>query len=127
VTTPELAPAGPACTLCGAPAVVHWQRRLTHDEVAVEQAIEQGRRNAADFLADPQQPPMPWPPLPDCADWTRIVHRCMVHAITKDAAALVHQATCTAPGADLPGCDCVPEAAAKAGPEPAAAELPAGW
>lgn len=127
MTTEPDAPIGPACTLCGGVAVVHWQRRLTPDEVAVEQAIEQGRRNAADFLADSQKPLPPWPPLPDCADWTRIVHGCWDHALTRDDRALIHQAGCTAPGDDLPGCDCVPEVVAKAEPEPVAAELPAGW
>jgi len=127
VTTEPVAPDGPACTLCGAPAVVHWQRRLTPTEVGAAQAIEQDRRDQADLLADPQKPPALWPPLPDCADWTRIVHGCMVHAISRDAAALVHQATCTAPGVGLPGCDCEPEAAPADEPEPVAAELPAGW
>lgn len=127
MTTESDAPTGPACTLCGAPAVVHWQRRLTPDEVAAEQAIEQGRRDEADLLADPQKPLPPWPALPHCADWTRIVHGCKDHAISRDAAALVHQATCAAPGADLPGCDCEPEVVAEAQPEPVAAELPAGW
>jgi hypothetical protein len=128
MTTEPEAPEKPPCTLCGAPAVVHWQRRLTPAEVAIEQAKEQARRDEADLLADKQKPPTLWPPLPDCADFTRIVHGCLHHAIGRDAAALVHQATCTAPNADhLPGCDCEPEAPPKAQPEPVAAELPDGW
>lgn len=127
MTTEPEAPTGPACTLCGALAVVHWQRRLTPTEATAEQAREQARRDEADLLADPQQPPALWPPLPTCADWTRIVHGCRDHAIGRDAAALVHQASCTAPGAELPGCDCEPEAAPKDEPEPVAAELPDGW
>lgn len=127
MTTEPASPDGPACTNCGGPAVVHWQRRLNPTEVAAAQAIEQGRRDQADLLADPQKPPALWPPLPTCDDWTNIVHSCWDHALIRDDRALIHQAACTAPGAELPGCDCTPETAAKAEPGPAAVELPDGW
>lgn len=131
MTQPDISqapPAGPACTLCGGPAVVHWQRRLTADEVGDEQAKEQARREQVLALADPDKPLPEFGPLPDCADYTRAVHGCLRHAITLDAASLVHQGACTAPAeADLPGCDCTPEAAPGADPEPPAQELPPGW
>lgn len=131
VTQPDIAPTpvqGPACTLCGGPAVVHWQRRLTADEVAVEQAKEQARRDEITRLADPDKPAPVFPPLPDCADYTRAVHACYGHAITPQAGALIHQAACTAPTeADLPGCDCTPEPAPAGDSEPPAIELPPGW
>lgn len=125
---PTPAPQGPACGLCGGPAVVHWQRRLTADEVAGEQAKEQARRDQAVLLADPDKPLPEFPPLPDCADYTRIVHGCTHHAITRDAASLIHQGACTAPAAaDLPGCDCTPEAPPAPTPDPESAPLPDGW
>lgn len=131
MTQPDIAPTpaqGPACTLCGGPAVVHWQRRLTADEVAVEQAKEQARRDEITRLADPQQPPPEFGPLPDCADYTAAVHGCIGHAITLNAASLVHQGTCTAPTeADLPGCNCTPEKAPQPDPDPEPVQLPAGW
>lgn len=127
---PDIAPpidGGPTCSLCGGTAVVHWQRRLTSDEVAAAQAIEQARRDEAVILADPQLPPPVFGPLPTCADWTRTVHGCIRHYITMDAAVLVHQAACTAPAeADLPGCNCTPEAAVP-DPEPEPAPMPPGW
>lgn len=123
-----VAPGGPACGLCGDPAVVHWQRRLTPDEVAAAQQLEQERRDEAAPLADPQLPPPDFGPLPDCADWTRIVHGCTQHAIGLDAATLIHRAGCTAPdAADLPGCNCTPEPAPEPPAEPEPAPLPAGW
>lgn len=123
-----VAPTGPVCTACGDTAVVHWQRRLTPAEIAVEQAKEQSRRDEAVLLADPALPPPEFGPLPDCTDWTHIVHGCLAHYITRDAAARIHQAACTAPNpAHTPGCDCTPEPLPPAPPEPPAAELPPGW
>lgn len=119
---------GPACALCGEAAVVHWQRRLTPTEIEVEQAIEQGRRDAALLLADPDRPPPDFGPLPDCLDFTRLVHACYNHAIHGDTAALIHQASCTAPAAgDLPGCNCTPETAPAPQPDPEPVALPPGW
>lgn len=120
----------PACTLCGEPAVVHWQRRLTPDEIAAEQTKEQTRRAWLTDLADPQQPPPQFGPLPDCADWTTVVYACHPHAIHggDNAAARIHQGACTAPDAgDLPGCNCEPEPLPEPEPEPVAAVLPPGW
>lgn len=132
LTSPEPAPMpvmtpGPACTLCGALALVHWQRRLTDHELAAEQALETSRRDTAALLADPQQP-RPGPvPLPAADDMTRLVHACGPHAITLEGAALIHASSCTAPNESfLPGCDCTPEVRPK---EPVEAEtaLPAHW
>jgi hypothetical protein len=107
---------------------VNWQRRLTPDEITGQQAIEQARRDQVLLLADPQQPAPVFPPLPDCADYTRIVHGCADHAIARDAAALTHRAACTAPAvANLPDCDCTPEAAPESDPQPEAVTPPAGW
>jgi hypothetical protein len=124
MTTPT--PTGPVCALCGAPAVVNWQRRLTDGELDAHLALEQEKRDGRMLLADPQATP-DFGPLPQADDCTRPVYACGPHAIAMDAAALVHQATCTAPNPDhLPGCGCTPEPA----PQPAEAEpsrLPAHW
>jgi len=121
-------PAVPPCAACGDTAVVSWQRRLTDDELADHIGIERERREQALLLADPQLPPPAFPPLPTGDDDTRPVYSCGPHAITMDAAALVHAASCTAPNqADLPGCDCTPEPApapAEGNPGPA---LPDHW
>lgn len=135
MTEPDAVPAPgaaapPQCALCGAAAVVHWLRRLTPDEIAAEQAKEQARRDEATLLADPQQPAPVFGPLPDCLDYTRAVHGCMSHAITADAAAHIHQATCRAPSeGDLPHCNCTPEQPPQgdAGPGSDALLLPPGW
>lgn len=128
VPTPAVVPVGPECALCGEAAIVNWQRRLTPAEIAEAQAAERERRDQALLLADPQLPPPDFGPLPDCADWTRAVYACAAHGITLDAAALVHQATCTAPQpADLPGCDCTPETRPDSPPDPPPPELPTGW
>lgn len=119
-----------ACALCGDTARVHWQRRLTPDEVAAEQAKEQARRDLVTKLADPQLSPPEFGPLPDCADWTHIVPACHAHAIHghDNAAARIHQGTCTAPDpADLPGCNCEPEPLPEPEPEPGPVALPPGW
>lgn len=126
-SAPTPLPTGPTCAACGDAAVVNWRRRLTDDELAAHIAAEQERRDQALLLADPQQPPPVFPPLPDGSDDTRTVYACGPHAIHMDAAALIHQGSCTAPNPDhLPGCDCTPEAL----PEPADEEpsrLPAHW
>lgn len=115
------APAGPACTACSAPAVVHWQRRLNTDEITTQQAIEQDRRRAAALDADPAKPAPVLPPMPDFLDATTPVYGCMQHSISLDAASRTHQATCTAP----PACTCTPEAPPQNETAPIA--LPAGW
>jgi hypothetical protein len=127
---PAPTPPGPTCAACGGRALVNWQRRLTDTELAAHQAAEQERRDQLVQLADPQQPAPVFGPLPQAEDCTRIVHACGPHAITRDAAALVHQKTCTAPNPEhLPECDCTPEqlptvAAAENEPGP---ELPDHW
>lgn len=119
---------GPACVACGETAIVHWLRRLTDDELAEHIRIEQERREQALLLADPQLPAPVFPPLPTGEGFTRTVYSCGPHAITMDAAALVHASSCTAPNeADLPGCDCTPEPPPEAPIEPAAAPLPDHW
>ena len=114
---------GPACAACGAAAVVHWQRRLTADEIAQQQAIEQERRREIALLADPDQPPPLFPPMPDYLDAATVVYSCAQHSISLDAASLTHQATCSAP----PACDCTPEAVPDPEPDPDPVILPAGW
>jgi hypothetical protein len=128
----EPTPDGPTCTAtgCTEPALVHWQRRLTPDEISDEQAKEQARRDRLTELADKQMPPPDFGPMPDCLDWTRAVYACMSHAIDGQdgAGARIHQATCTAPNpSDLPGCNCTPEQPPQAVPEPATPQLPPGW
>lgn len=122
-------PTGPTCAACGDEAVVHWRRRLTDDELAVHVRLEQERRDQALLLADPQLPAPVFPPLPTGEDDTRTIYTCGPHAITMDAAALIHQSSCTAPNdADLPGCDCTPEAhAADPTEDEAPSRLPAHW
>ncbi|WP_052390409.1 hypothetical protein [Streptomyces sp. NRRL B-24484] len=62
---------------------------------------------------------------------TDAVYACGPHAITLDAAALVHQADCPAPDpAVLPECGCSPEPAPPPTPVPGAeptTALPTGW
>lgn len=123
---------GPTCSAatCTDPAVVHWQRRLTPDEITQEQAREQDRRDRLTALADPQLPPPDFGPMPDCLDWTHAVYACMTHAIngSNNAGARIHEATCTAPDpADLPGCNCTPEPLPQPNPDPPAPQLPSGW
>jgi hypothetical protein len=129
VTVPVPAPTGPACALCGAEAVVNWQRRLTDGELTAHVALEQEKRDERLLLADPQQPAPDYGPPPTAADCTAPVYACGLHAIAMDAAALVHAKGCTAPAkADLPGCDCTPEPAPA--PQLAKAEpsrLPEHW
>lgn len=123
------APTGPDCALCDTEALVHWLRRLTDAELAAHIALAQENRDQRLLLADPQLPPPTFGPLPTAADCTRPVYSCGPHAVTMDAAALVHQGTCTAPAeADLPGCNCTPESPPQ--PQPAEDEpsrLPEHW
>ncbi|WP_083975040.1 hypothetical protein [Kitasatospora mediocidica] len=61
---------------------------------------------------------------------TVAVFACAAHGITRDLAAHIHAATCTAPAAaHLPGCDCTPEplAAGPAFATPTPTALPPGW
>ncbi|MEE4546763.1 hypothetical protein V2S66_32965 [Streptomyces sp. V4-01] len=126
-------PIGPACGTCGDPAVVHWQRRLTPDEITDEQAKEQARRSEVltahdQLVASVKDSPTPVPlparpefgPLSDHADSTNVVHACAKHAIDRDTAARIHQAGCT-------GCDCTPEPLPETDTEPEQPELPPGW
>jgi len=122
-------PGGPVCGACGEAAVVNWRRRLTGDELAEHVRLEQERREQALLLADSQLPSPTFPPLPDGTGDTRSVYACGRHAITMDGAALIHAAGCTAPNeVGEHGCDCTPEPAPKATPEPEAAlALPDHW
>lgn len=126
-TQPE--PGGPYCATCPDRAVVNWRRRPTDDELAEVIAAEQSRRDQVLLLADPQLPTPEFGPLPTADGMTRTVYACGPHAITMDAATLIHQSSCTAPNeADLPGCDCTPEAPPQ-GPaeEQPASTLPEHW
>lgn len=126
-TPPE--PSGPFCATCPDKAVVNWQRRPTDVELADVVAAEQSRREQLLLLADPQLPAPEFGPLPTADGMTRTVYACGSHAITMDAAARIHASTCTAPNdADLPGCDCTPEAPPQ-NPveEPPASTLPEHW
>ncbi|MFE9372261.1 hypothetical protein ACFYM2_21175 [Streptomyces sp. NPDC006711] len=120
--TPDIQPAGPPCTRCGAPAVVHWGRRLTDDEFVAYVALEQERRDRTTLLADPQLPAPVFGPMPTPADCIRTIYGCADHAIGLDAASLVHAKTCTAPP-----CTCTPEPTPAPEPEPAPPPLPASW
>lgn len=123
-------PLGPLCSACQAPAVVHWQRRPTDDEMDELLLAEHERREDVRLHADRQLPPPVFPPMPTAAETTRVVHACGVHAITIEAAALIHASACTAPNeADLPSCDCTPEPwpAAPAVEEEQIWELPGHW
>lgn len=127
MTTPTPTP-GPLCAACGAPAIAQWQRRLTDTEFAAYVALEQERRDDRLLLADPQQPAPDFGPLPQPGDCTTPVFACGLHAITIDAAALIHAKTCTAPnGATLPGCNCTPEPAPQTEPAEQPPNLPANW
>jgi hypothetical protein len=58
---------------------------------------------------------------------SHLVHACGLHAIGVEAAALIHEATCSGPDSPaLPECDCTPEQppAAPARPEQ---HLPDHW
>lgn len=124
--TPALV--GSGCTLCGATARVQWLRRLTADEVAEQQALEQARRDEILLNADPQLPVPTFPPMPDFADAVRAVYGCVNHAVGQDAAALIHGADCTAPDPKvLPHCNCTPEPAPAPDVDPDPLPLPAGW
>jgi hypothetical protein len=124
----EQPPAAPPCDACGGESYVHWLRRLTPDETAVERDKEEDRRAKILALADTQAPPPVFPPLPDYGTWVHAVYGCLSHAIAQDAAALVHQATCTAPDpAKLPACNCIPETAPAPDADPTPRPLPPGW
>lgn len=122
-------PTGPFCATCPDRAVVNWRRRPTDDELAEVVAVEQSRRDHVLLLADPQLPAPEFGPLPTADGMTRTVYACGSHAITMDAAALVHASACTAPDEDdLPGCDCTPEPHPADPPEEApASTLPDHW
>lgn len=126
-------PSGPTCAACDSEAVVHWRRRPTDDELAELVAAEQSRREEMLLLADHQLPAPQFGPLPTADGTTRTVYACGRHAITLEAAALIHQSGCTAPNdADLPGCDCTPEALptaplAASAEDEAPSRLPAHW
>ncbi|SFF11681.1 hypothetical protein SAMN05216251_108229 [Actinacidiphila alni] len=125
--TTEIPAIAPPALTCGAgdctgTVVVHWQRRLLPDEIAAQEAIEQDRRSTILTEADPQLPAPEFPPM-DFSDSTVIVHACAQHALSIDAAAVVHQATCAAP----PACDCKPEPAPQPDPLTDPPAMPAGW
>ena len=123
-------PTGPACRACGGQAVVIWRRRPTDDELAEQAAAEQARREQTLLLADPQLPAPEFPPLPATDDTTLTMYACADHAITLDAATLIHAGTCTAPNdTGMHGCDCTPEPhpEPEPDPDPADSRLPAYW
>lgn len=109
-------------TTCTDPALVHWQRRLTPDEIATAQGLELQRRADA---------PVPFPdgiPLPDPAQYSHLVHACGPHAIGMEAATHVHQAHCAGPDSPaLPACDCTPEPHPPPPAPPPAPALPDHW
>ncbi|MFJ8798525.1 hypothetical protein [Streptomyces sp. NPDC102487] len=120
-------PQGPPCVMCGKPALVHWMRRPTDEELVAIQRLEQDRRDHALQLADPQLPNPVFPPMPQGADTTVAVYACGPHAIGMEDAALIHSSACTAPNeADLPGHDCIPEKLPTEPPEKPG-PLPAHW
>jgi hypothetical protein len=127
VATPT--PVGPTCSGCGNEAAVNWQRRPTKAEVDAVIAAEEDRRAAVRLLADPQLPEPDFGPLPTGDGMTRTVYACAIHAITLDAASLIHESTCTAPlTPNLPGCNCTPVARPEAEPEAASSvSLPDHW
>lgn len=130
--TPPAVPSGPACAACSSEAVVHWQRRPTAEELAEVVQAEKDRREQLLLLADPQLPAPEFGPLPTADGTTRTVYACGPHAITMDAAALIHASGCTAPHeANLPDCDCTPEtptgSSSGADEDPAESRLPAHW
>lgn len=120
---------GPTChgTACRERPLVQWRRRLTAAELDVELAIEQGRRDARYALRDVRKPPPIEGPMPTGDNYVHAVYACGPHAITIDAAALVHEATCLGPNSPtLPACGCTPEPTPA--PQPVAAQkLPAHW
>lgn len=106
---------------CTTPSLVHWQRRLTQDEIVTAHRAEQQRR-------DDRETPFPdGIPLTDPAEMSHLVHACGQHAIGMNAAALIHQADCPGPDSpNLPECGCEPEPA----PEPTVRpeqQLPDHW
>jgi hypothetical protein len=112
---------------------VHWRRRPTDDELAELVAAERVRRDELLLLADPRLPAPQFGPLPTAEGVTRTVYACGPHAITLEAASRTHQSSCTAPNdADLPDCDCTPEAlpesaATTSAESEAPSRLPAHW
>lgn len=87
-----------------------WSRRLTDAEIASVIETEEKRRAWEIMLADPQLGPPVFGPMPTGEDMTAPVYGCLDHAIAIEAAARIHEATCTAPNpAQLPGCDCTTE------------------
>lgn len=117
----------PPCYNCGEPAVVHWLRRPTEDEVAVQVAIEEQRRAEVDAATG--MPLSDYPPLPTAADMVIAVYACAEHPIHLDLAARVHASDCAPEPHHLPDCNCSPESA----PEPQrmakreTVTLPTGW
>lgn len=112
----------PGCSTCGAQAIAQWRRRPTETELAALVSAEEARRAEAMLLADPDRPPV-FPPLPTVDDTTMAVYGCAEHAIHMDAAAQIHEATCS-------GCDCEPEPLPEPTPMPGTGPtitLPTGW
>ncbi|MGR3875801.1 hypothetical protein ACUXZZ_45530 (plasmid) [Streptomyces graminifolii] len=123
-----LPPGGPTCLACGNAAVVNWRRRPTADELAEVVTAEEKRRAWIEFHADSQLPAPVFGALPTAADVTCTVYGCAQHAISLDAASLIHQGTCTAPDPDqLPGCNCTPEVPEPETPPVVVDPLPDHW
>jgi hypothetical protein len=100
----------PACTLCGTPAVVQWQRRPTDSELAALIALD--------------NPGIP----PTATNTTVAVYACVGHSIAFELASLVHQSSCSAPDpVTLPDCNCTPEKPAVVDSPPEDSPLPPDW
>lgn len=101
---------GTTCGHCGGAPEVQWQRRPTPGELAVLVAAAEARRAEILALADPQQPPPVFGPLPAYETTSVAVYACREHAVHAEHASRVHLPDCSAPHvAHLPECDCEPE------------------
>ncbi|MEU9002587.1 hypothetical protein [Streptomyces sp. NPDC048551] len=114
-----------ACA-CGAAAVVQWRRRPTDAELDRIVRAEEARRTAAQALGAFIDEDTPAPGT----DATVPVYACVSHALSPDAAAYVHEATCAGPQKGG-GCGCPPPAEPEFPFEPVeeqpARQLPPGW
>ena len=109
---------------CGQPAVVQWSRRPTPDELDAIVGVEQDKRNEAVLLADPALPVPDFGPLPSSTMTTITLYACAGHAVSLDAASLVHTSACAAP----PVCTCTPEQVVTTDPVlTTPVVLPADW
>ncbi|WP_055590129.1 hypothetical protein [Peterkaempfera griseoplana] len=87
---------------------MQWSRRPTQEELDRLVALEEDQRAAFVAAIGPARA-QALPPAPNGSDTTVPVYACVQHAITRDLAALIHQATCAPDPQTLPACTCVPE------------------